>query len=233
MTFQKYSPSSARSGPMPPPLTLTTLALSPTGAIAFDTPVNADRTKGTFSTFTSLFIATTPCCGVAWLSSNWMMSFFDSILSALACSTARLAAAPNNSPYSALGPLMGRSAPILMLSWALAAPQCMAASKARKRRWRMRFPQWRFLQVLFERLVDGGDESIPVPGWQRRACPTQLASGMPESDWRWRNFCDRRPCDAGGSGRMPQPPLLRALGEGTRRPVAAIAAGRVRLAGVA
>ena len=49
---------------MPPPLTLTTLALSPTGAIALDTPVKADSTNGTFSTLTSLFIATTPCCGV-------------------------------------------------------------------------------------------------------------------------------------------------------------------------
>ncbi len=103
---------------MPPPLTLTTFALSPIGAIAFETPVKADSTNGTFSTLTSLFIATTPCCGVAWLSSNWITSFFDSILSALMCSTARLAAAPNSSPYSAFGPLIGRLAPILMTSCA-------------------------------------------------------------------------------------------------------------------
>ena len=126
---------------MPPPLTLTTLALSPTGAIALDTPVKAESTNGTFSTLTSLFIATTPCCGVAWLSSNWMTSFLDSILSALTCSTARLAAAPNISPYSEFGPLIGRSAPILMVSWAATAPtpRRVPAMKARRRAKRMRF----------------------------------------------------------------------------------------------
>ena len=127
---------------MPPPLTLTTLALSPTGAIALDTPVKAESTNGTFSTLTSLFMATTPCCGVAWLSSNWMTSFFDSILSALACSAARLAAAPNSSPYSAFGPLIGRSAPILMTSCAAAAaiPTCAAIMNANRRMICMRFP---------------------------------------------------------------------------------------------
>src|SRR5438045_7254865 len=107
---------------------LTTLARSPIGAIALETAVYALSTYGTLATLTSLFIATTPPCGVAWLSSITSSSFFDSILSALMWFTAMLAAREKISPSSAFGPLIGRLAPILMVSWAAAphAPKLMS-----------------------------------------------------------------------------------------------------------
>ena len=69
IVFQKYSPSEARSGPTPPPLTITVLVRAPIGAIALETPVKAESTKGTLLTLTSLLAAITPCAGNAWLSS--------------------------------------------------------------------------------------------------------------------------------------------------------------------
>src|ERR1043165_5167734 len=68
----------------------------------------------------SLFIATTPPCGGAWLSSIASSRGFDSILSALMCFTAMLAACEKISPSSAFGPLIGRLAPTLMVFWAIA-----------------------------------------------------------------------------------------------------------------
>src|SRR5215470_9306719 len=101
---------------------MTTLARSPIGAIAFDTAVYALSAYGTLVTLTSLFIATTPPCGVAWLSSIASSTGFESILSALMCFTAIEAAREKISPSSAFGPLIGRLAPTLMVSWAKALP---------------------------------------------------------------------------------------------------------------
>src|SRR4051812_28212749 len=47
---------------------------------------------------------------------------FDSILSALMCFTAIEAAREKISPSSAFGPLIGRLAPTLIVSWAIAPP---------------------------------------------------------------------------------------------------------------
>src|SRR3954466_7968853 len=64
----------------------------------------------------------TPPCGVAWLSSIASSRGFDSILSALMCFTAIEAAREKISPSSAFGPLIGRLAPTLIVSWAIAPP---------------------------------------------------------------------------------------------------------------
>ena len=65
IVFQKYSPSVARSGPTPPPFTMTVLVRVPIGAMAFDTPVKAESTNGTLLTLMSLLAAITPCAGKA------------------------------------------------------------------------------------------------------------------------------------------------------------------------
>ena len=137
---------------MPPPLTLTTLALSPIGAIALDTPVKADRTNGTFSTLTSLFIATTPCCGVAWLSSNWMTSFFDSSLVGIGVLGREVGGRAEQLAVFRIGPAHRQVGADLdaVLGGGGRAP-LHGGEQSKKAKTAHAFPPMEILQVLFER----------------------------------------------------------------------------------